>query len=162
MGKRHNIVMAGIAVAIIGSVAGYGYSAEQTRQAGFAFGNELMSIQQGVQEYQADFSSHITQLDEGDLTVQEFADFAEGHFERMEWLISEYDTLDPPAQFEPSVSVFKMSSEAQLESDMEYLRWIQTGDGAHRVRSDALIQESFEYETAALGQFNRAKLGIEP
>jgi len=79
----------------------------------------------------------------------------------MEELISRYDTLMPPGAFEASVDVFRLSSESQLESDREYLLWIQTGNDAHLIRSDALIQESFEYEAAALGEFNRAKLGIE-
>jgi len=153
--------MAGIALAIVGGMAGYGYSAEQTRQAGFAFGNELLRIQEGVGDQQSEFSSHMTQWEEGELTEEELVDFASAHFKKMDWLISRYDTLMPPKAFEASVGVFKLSSESQLESDREYLLWIQTGNDAHLIRSDALIQESFEYETAALGEFNRAKLGIE-
>jgi len=156
-----NIVMAGIVLAVVGSIAGYGYSAEQTRQAGFVFGNEILGIQESVSDQQSEFSSHVTRWEEGDLTEEEFADFASAHFKKMEELISRYDTLMPPGAFEASVDVFRLSSESQLESDREYLLWIQTGNDAHLIRSDALIQESFEYEAAALGEFNRAKLGIE-
>ncbi len=158
--RWQNIAMAAIALAVIGGIAWYGYSAEQARQLGFVFGNELLEIQEGVGEQQSKFSSHITQLEEGDLTEEEFADFADGHFEEMERLISEYDSLVAPRAFEAAVESFRLSSESQLESDREYALWVQTGDDAHRIRSDALIQESFGYETAALGEFNRAKLGI--
>ncbi len=158
--QKQNIIVAVIALAFIGGITWYGYSAEQTRQAGFVFGNELLEIQEGVSEQQSEFVSHITRWEEGDLTEEELADFANGHFKRMGELISRYDSLAPPETFGTAVEVFRLSSESQLESDREYLLWIQTGDEAHRVRSDALIQESFEYETAALGEFNRAKLGI--
>ena len=155
-----NVIVAGVAACIIGTAAGYAYSAEQTRQAGFVFGNELLSIQEGAKALQSDFSSHAVQWREGDLTEREFADFAAGHLEKMGGLVAGYDRLEPPEPFEASVAVFRLSLESQLESDREYVRWIQTGDESHRIRSDALIQDAFEYEVAALGEFNRAKSGI--
>ncbi len=159
--KKQNIIMAGIALAITASIAGYGYSIDQTRQAGFVFGNEISAIQEELTGLQGEFGSHITQWEEGDLTRAELEKFAKSHAQNMEELIARYDALDPPAAFGPSVDVFKLSAESQLESDNEYILWIETGDDAHKIRSDALIQESFEYETAALGKFKRAQLGIE-
>ena len=155
-----NVILAAVAASVVGSMAGYSYSAEQARQAGFAFGNELLAIQEGVGELQSSFSSHVVRREEGDLTEREFADFAEGHFQSMGELISRYDDLEPPGTFRASVEIFKLSSESQLRSDMEYASWIRTGDDSHLVRSNALIQEAFEYEAAALGEFNRAKLGV--
>ena len=151
-----------MAVAIIGSLAGYNYSAEQTRQVGFTFGNEIFKIQEKMEEYQIEFNSKITQWEEGDISKQELIQYAQFHFDRMEELIAQYDLLIPPESFETSVEIFKISAESQLESDIEYTQWIQTDDESHKIRSDALIQEAFEYETAALGEYNRAKLGIEP
>ena len=156
-----NTALVTIALAIIGSIVWYGYSVEQTRQAGFVFGNELLAIQEGIKDQQIKFISHVTQWEDGDLTGEEFEEFANTHFEEMADLIAKYDELLPPKAFETSVNVFRLSAESQLESDKEYLMWIMTGDDSHMIRSDALIQESFEYETAALGEFNRAKLGIE-
>lgn len=144
----------------MGTIAGYAYSAEQTRQAGFVFGNELLEIQETVARMQTDFNSHIVQWEDGEITAKDFEVFAAGHFGRMEKAITRYDGLAPPEQFETSVSAFQLSLESQLESDREYLLWVTTGDASHRVRSDLLIQDAFEYELAALGKYNRAKAGI--
>ncbi len=159
--QKQNLIMAAIVVVIIASLAGYSYSLEQTRQVGFIFGNEIFAIQEKLKNYQAAFSSMTTQWEEGDLTESELNKFAKNHFDKMTQLISEYDKLIPPKSFESSVAIFKLSAQSQLESDREYILWLQTGDDAHLIRSDALIQESFEYDTAALGEFNRAKIGIE-
>lgn len=155
-----NLTAAAIALVVIGTIAGYAYSMEQTRQAGFAFGNELFEIQELAGQMQSEFNSHITQWKDGEITASEFEEFATGHFRKMEEAVLRYDLLSPPSQFESSVHSFRLSLESQLDSDREYLLWVTTGDNSHLVRSDLLIQEAFEYETAALGQFNRAKAGI--
>ena len=154
-------IMAAIAVIIIAGIAGYSYSAEQTRQVGFVFGNEIFAIQEDLKKYQTEFNSVIIQWEEGDLSESELDSFAEKHFNKMQHLISQYDLLTPPEAFETSVSIFKLSAESQLESDKEYILWLQKGNNAHLIRSDALIQESFEYDTAALAELNRAKMGIK-
>lgn len=158
--QKQNLALAAVAAFMIAGLAGYSYSAEQARQAGFAFGNEILAVQESLKGYQSDFGSAITRWEEGDMTDRELDDFAEGHIKRMEDLIARYDELEPPEPFEASVAIFKLSAESQLESDREYVLWILTQDEAHLIRSDALIQESFEYDTAALGEFNRAKSGI--
>ena len=33
------------------------------------------------------------------------------------------------------------------------IEWVRTGDGSAHVRSDSLLQQSFEYEQAALYEF---------
>jgi len=82
------------------------------------------------------------------------------HIEKMQNLISEYDGLTPPKQFAPSVELFKLSTQTQLDSDKEFIEWIMTNDTSHTIRSDSLLQESFEYEMSALGEFNAAKAGL--
>ena len=52
-----------------------------------------------------------------------------------------------------SVELFKLSSETQLESDKHMIEWIMTGDETAQIRSDYLLQQSFEYEMAALSKF---------
>src|SRR3970282_1966250 len=52
---------------------------------------------------------------------------------------------------------FLVSAQTQLESDKQLVEWIKTGDDSARVRSDSLLQESFEYEMAALASYNLAK-----
>lgn len=158
--KKQNIVIVSIAIIIIGAIAGYNYSVDQTKQKGFKFGNELQKIQEEVKQLQVEFDSQVTQWKEGDLTQQELLEYSKTHIEKMQNVISEYDNLTPPKQFAPSVELFKLSTQTQLDSDKEFIEWVKTSDDSHSVRSDSLLQESFEYEMTALGEFNAAKAGL--
>ncbi len=158
--KKQNIIIASIAIIIIGAIVGYNYSYDQTRQKGLKFGNELLQIQEDVKQFQIEFHSKITQFEEGDLTQQELSEYSKNHIEKMQNAILKYDDLIPPKQFAPSVELFKLSTQAQLDSDEELIEGIKTGDESHNIRSDSLLQESFEYEMMALGEFNAAKTGL--
>ena len=76
-------------------------------------------------------------------------------------IISKYDALNAPELFESSVELLKLSSETQLSSDSEYIKWIETGDESAKVRSDTQFQESVEYELQGLVEFYSAKTGIK-
>ena len=158
--KKQNIIIASIAIIIIGAIAGYNYSVDQTKQKGLQFGNELQQIQEEVKQLQTEFNSKIIQWKEGDLSQQELAEYSKTHIEKLQNMILKYDDLIPPKQFAPSVELFKLSTQTQLDSDKEFIEWIKTDDDSHKIRSDSLIQESFEYEMAALGEFNAAKVGL--
>ena len=158
--KKQNIIIVAIAIIIIGAIAGYNYSVEQTKQKGLKFGNELQQIQEDVKQLQIEFNSKITQWEEEDLSQQELSEYSKNHIEKLQNVILKYDDLIPPKQFASSVELFKLSTQAQLDSDMEFIDWIKTSDDSHKIRSDSLIQESFEYEMMALGEFNAAKSGL--
>lgn len=158
--KKQNIIIVAIAIIIIGVIAGYNYSVEQTKQKGLKFGNELQQIQEDVKQLQTEFNSKITQWEEEDLSQQELSEYSKNHIEKLQNVILKYDDLIPPKQFASSVELFKLSTQAQLDSDMEFIDWIKTSDDSHKIRSDSLIQESFEYEMMALGEFNAAKSGL--
>ena len=158
--KKQNIIIVSIAIIIIGAIASYNYSVDQTKQKGFKFGNELQQIQEKVKQIQTEFNSKITQWEEGDLSQQELEDYSKTHIEDLQNVILEYDNLIPPKQFAPSVELFKLSTQTQLESDKEFIEWVKTGEESHNIRSDSLLQESFEYEMTALGEFNAAKSGL--
>ncbi len=158
--KKQNIIIVSIAIIIIGAIAGYNYSVEQTKQKGLKFGNELQQIQEEVKQLQTEFNSKITQWEEGDLGQQELSEYSKNHIEKLQNIILKYDDLIPPKQFEPSVELFKLSTQAQLDSDKEFIEWVKTNDNSHNIRSDSLLQESFEYEMMALGEFNAAKSGL--
>lgn len=159
--KKQNIIIASIAIIIVGAIVAYNYSYDQTRQKGFKFGNELQQIQEEVKQAQIQFDSKITQWKEGDLSLEELLDYSEIHLDNMQNEILKYDKLNPPAQFTPSVELFKLSTQAQLDSDKEFIEWIKTNDESHSIRSDSLLQESFEYEMLALGEFNSVKAGLK-
>ena len=127
-----------------------------------SFGSELQQIQDDVKKFQTNFESKITQWKEGDLNNEEILEYFQTHISQMEILIPRYDKLIPPEPFISSVKLFNLSTETQLESDKEYSKWIETGETAYKIRSDSLIQESFEYELAALAEYQGAQLGIDP
>jgi len=158
--KKQNIIIVTIAIIIIGAIAGYNYSVDQTKQKGLKFGNELQQIQEDVKQLQTEFNSKITQWEEGDLSQQELSEYSKNHIEKLQNVILKYDDLIPPKQFASSVELFKLSTQVQLDSDKEFIEWIKTSDDSHKIRSDSLLQESFEYEMMALGEFNAAKSGL--
>lgn len=153
------IVLAIIAVAVISAIAWHAYSSEQARQRGFEFGNELARIQDEVREHQNNLTSKVIQWKEGDLTTMQLLEYADTHLEDMAGAASKYGMLDPPAQFSASVELFRLSTESQLQSDIHYMDWLRTGQESDMIRSDSLLQESFDLEMLALAEFNRAKLG---
>lgn len=159
--KIQNITIVVIVILIIGGIIGYNYSADQTKQKGFQFGNELAQIQQDVTELQIKFYSEKTKWDEGDISRAELLKYYEEHLSEFEQIISRYDKLIPPELFKSSVELFKISSETQLESDVEFIKWITTGDESAKIRSDTQIQEAYEYENLALAEFQSAKKGIK-
>jgi len=159
--KKQNITIAAIAIIIIGSIIAYNYSADQTKQRGFQFGNELSQIQKDVAELQTKFYSEKIQWEEGDITKEELLKYyKEEHVTKFKEIISRYDELDAPESFESSVELFKISSETQLQSDIEYIKWIADGDKLAKIRSDTQIQEAYEYENLGLTEFQLAKAGI--
>lgn len=158
--KIQNITIAAIGIIIIVGIIAYNYSSEQTKQKGFQFGNDLAQIQEEVAELQTKFYSEKIQWDEGDITKEELLEYYDKHVEKFEKIISKYYNLSTPELFKSSVELFRISSETQLKSDVEYIKWITTGDESAKVRSDAQIQEAYEYENLGLVEFQLAKAGI--
>ncbi len=158
--KIQNIAIAVIGIIIIVAIIAYNYSSEQTKQKGFQFGNDLAQIQQDVAELQIKFYSEKTKWNEKTITKDDLLKYYEEHVDKFEDIISKYDKLSTPELFESSVKLFKISSETQLKSDVEYIKWITTGDESAKVRSDTQIQEAYEYENIGLIKFQLAKAGI--
>ena len=160
--KIQNIVLIVIAAAIICSIIAYNYYIDQRNVKGFNFGNELQQIQDDVEKLQNDLSSKIVQWEEGDLSKEEILEYSENHILQMEKIIPRYDKLSPPEPYASSVELFKLSTESQIESDREFIKWIETGDEAFKIRADSLIQEALQYELAALADYKEAQLGLKP
>jgi len=159
--KIQNIIIVAIIVIIIGTILAYNYSFEQTKQKGLQFGVELEQIQEEVKNLQTKFYSEKTSWQEGEISKEELIMFYETHLQEFKKTISKYDELTPPDLFKSSVELLKVSSQTQLESDSEYIKWITTGDESAKVRSDTQFQESLEYEMLGLVEFYSAKTGIK-
>ena len=143
------------------AIIGYNYSVDQTKQKGFQFGVELAQIQDDVAKLQTKFYSEKNKWNEGDITKEDLLKYYDKHITEFKEIISKYDKLTPPELFKSSVELFKLSSQTQLESDEEYIKWITTGDESAKIRSDAQIQEAYEYENLGLLEFQSAKSGIK-
>jgi len=155
------VILVVVAVIITGIVS-YNYSAEQTRQKGFAFGNELEKIQTDVKDLQNQFYSEKAQWEEGSITKDELFQYYEKHVVEFEEIISKYDNLVPPETFESAVDLLKLSSQTQLDSDKQYIEWMRTGDESFKVRSDSQYQQALEYEMTGLVEYYSAKAGVQP
>ena len=150
-----------IGAVIIGIIVFYFYSADQAKIRGFAFGNEIQSLQEEVQNEQGRFISSIAKWNENTISDDEMIRIGEKHLETFNVLLDKYDELQQPDTFSRSVKLLKLSLEYQIESHEHRLNWIKNGDDLELVRSQELTQLSFEAEQAGLKSFNDAKAGIE-
>ena len=146
---------------LIGITVFYFYSSDQAKIRGFAFGNEIQSLQEEVQNEQGQFISSIAKWDENTISNDEMIRIGEKHLETFNNLLKKYDKLQPPDAFSRSVKLLKLSLEYQIESHEYRLEWIKTGNDSEWIRSQELTQLSFEAEQAGLKSFNDAKAGIE-
>ena len=153
-------VIAGIV--IIASSMFVAYSNEQGTVRGKIFGEELQIIQEDLKKLTHTFDSNVSMFKDGSLTKEGFLKLTRNHIGEMEELILQYDRLSVPKSFVSSVKLFKLSSESQLESDKQMIERVDTGDDAKRVRSDSLLQDSFEYEMAALAKYKSAQGQLNP
>ena len=159
--KIQNSIILSIAILIVGVIIAYNYSTDITKQKGLQFGNELSQIENNISNIQEKFYSEKTKWVEGDISKEELLKFYEIHVNNFRKIISEYDKLTPPELFQSSVALLKISAETQLESDLQFIEWIKTGDEIAKIRSDSLFQEAYEYQNLGLVEFQTAKIGIK-
>ena len=146
-----------IAIILIGITIFYFYSAEQGKIRGYNFGNDLQIIQEELKNEQLSFYSNVRMWEENSITKNEILKLSEIHIKNMNGIISKYDTLQIPDTFSGAVKIFKLSTESQLESDVHLINWIEFGDESEKIRSNEILQQSFEYELAGLTSYNNAK-----
>src|SRR5574338_1247386 len=147
----------GVGVCIVALAIFFTYTADQGRLRGQYFGNSLQAIQDDLKQTQGELYSKKTMLEEKTITPEEFSSFADEHLKKMNDILTRYDTLSPPESFVKSVEFFKASTQKQIESDELFIDWIKTNNTSSKIRSDLLLQESFENEMAGLGEYNKAK-----
>ena len=152
--KRFTVL---VAIILIGITIFYFYSAEQGKIRGYNFGNDLQIIQEELKNEQSSFYSNVRMWEENSITKSEILKLSEIHIKNMNDIISKYDTLQIPDTFSGAVKLFKLSTESQLESDVHLINWIEFGDESEKIRSNEILQQSFEYELAGLTSYNSAK-----
>ena len=158
--KIRNMAIITVAAIIVGGIIAYNYSVEQTKQKGLEFGMKLESIQDEVKTIQTTFYSEKAKWEEGEQSREQLLEFYDKHVNEFESIIDKYDKLEPPGVFKGSVELLKLSSQAQLESDIEYIKWVKADNNASKIRSDVLLQDALEYELMGLVEFYSAKTGV--
>ena len=129
------------------------YSSDQAKERGKAFGKAIEFVQDDLRKLTHSFDSKVSMFKKGDISKGEFLEFADKHEREMEKIILRYGNLQIPQPFVSAVELFKLSAETQLESDKHMIEWVRTGDDTAHVRSDQLLHQSFQYEQAALYEF---------
>ena len=151
-----------VGVIVIGMSIFFVYSSEQAKMRGQAFGKAIEFLQEDLRKQTHMFDSKISMFKRGDIGTDEFLESTKNHENEMRQIILRYDNLQVPKPFMSSMELFKLSAEAQLESDKYMIEWIRTGDDSAHVRSDSLLQQSFEYEQAALYEFQLIQSKANP
>jgi len=162
--KKRSVMYAAIAVGvmIIGMSIFFVYSSEQAKMRGQAFGKAIEFVQEDLRKQTHTFDSKVSMFKDGNISKDEFLEYAKKHMNEMEKIILRYNNLQTPKQFIPSVELFKLSAETQLESEKYTIEWIKTDDDAAFVRSDSLWQQAVQYEQAALLEFNLVQRQANP
>jgi hypothetical protein len=159
---KRKIQMAIVAGAIIiGLVIIFNYNLDQVKISGQSFGDGLAQIQNDLKNETADYDAKIALYQNGNITKQDILQISDAHIAVLNDTLSKYSKLKPPAPFAPSLELFRLSTQAQLDSDKLLKQWIEVGDNSTKVRSDQLLGQSFYYETRALDSFNKAKTNSE-
>jgi hypothetical protein len=148
-------------VIIISLVILFNYNLDQVKISGQNFGHDLAQIQNDLKNETADYDAKIIQYQNGNITKRDILQISDTHIAVLNDMLSKYNTLKPPGPFAPSLELFRLSTQAQLDSDKLLKEWIQTGDNSTKVRSDQLLEQAFNYEARALDSFNKAKTNSE-
>ena len=147
----------GAGVAIIAVVIIISYNFDQAGLKGQKFGDDLALIQLDLKNETQSFDYELSLYEKQEISKSEMLNITDNHIEKMQNFLVRYDNLSPPEPFTPSLQLFRLSTETQLESDKLLREWVQTGDNSTRTKSDDLLQQSFQYEMNALQSFNNAK-----
>lgn len=148
------IVAGAIIVAIVVALS---YNFDLAGLKGQKFGNDLALIQSDLKNETQNFDYQLSLYENNQLSRSEMLNITNNHIEKMQNFLIRYDSLSPPEPFVPSLQLFRLSTQTQLESDKLLRDWVQTGDNSTRAKSDDLLQQSFQYEMNALQSFNNAK-----
>jgi hypothetical protein len=147
----------GAGVTIIVIVILVNYYLDQTSLSGQRFGDQLAQIQSDLKNETLSFDTHVTQYKSGQISKDQMLKIIDEHIQAVQNILPRYDQLKVPEPFAPSLRLFKLSTETQIESDKTLREWIVTGNNATSAKSDQLLQQSFQYEMNALQSYENAK-----
>ena len=144
-------------VIIVAIVIVVNYYLDQTQLSGQRFGDQLAQIQLDLKNETQDFDAHLTQYKHGQISKNQMLNITDSHITIVQNILPRYEQLKAPELFAPSLQLFKLSTETQIESDQALREWVMTGDNATYEKSNQLLQQSFQYEMNALQSYENAK-----
>jgi hypothetical protein len=146
-----------IGVIIIAIVIVVNYYLDQTQLSGQRFGDQLAQIQIDLKNETQSFDVHLTQYKNGHISKDQMLNITDSHITAVQNILPRYEQLKTPELFVPSLQLFKLSTETQIESDQALREWVVTGDNATYAKSNQLLQQSFQYEMNALQSYEDTK-----
>lgn len=133
------------------------YYMDQSRLAGQRFGDQLAQIQTDLKNETDGFDAKLTLYKAGQITQDSMLNITDSHLTKVQEILSRYDELKAPDIFAPSLQLFRLSTQTEIESDKYLREWVLTGDNSSMAKSDELLQQSFQYEMSALKSYGTAK-----
>ena len=147
----------GSGIAIVVIVILVNYYLDQTTLSGQRFGDQLAQIQSDLKNETQSFDQNLTQYKNGQISKDQMLKITDAHILVVKNILPRYEDLKAPELFRPSLQLFILSTQTQLQSDETLREWIVTGNNATSAKSDQLLQQSFQYEMNALQSYQTAK-----
>ena len=148
-----------LGVITIAGVILVNYYLDQTKLSGQRFGDQLAQIQLDLKNETQSFDGHFTQYKNEQISKDQMLKITDDHVKAVQNILPRYDELKAPDLFTPSLQLFRLSTETQIQSDNALREYIVTGNNATMEKSDQLLQQSFQYEMNALQSYEKAKSG---
>lgn len=149
----------GSGVVIVAIVILVNYYLDQTTLSGQRFGDQLAQIQSDLKNETQIFDQNLTEYQKGQISKDQMLKITDDHILAVKNILPRYQDLKAPELFKPSLQLFELSTETQIQSDQTLRDWITTGDNVTRAKSDQQLQQSFQYEMNALQSYESAKTG---
>ncbi|MGI0017285.1 MAG: hypothetical protein ACREA1_01100 [Nitrosotalea sp.] len=149
----------GSGVVIVAIVILVNYYLDQTTLSGQRFGDQLAQIQSDLKNETQIFDQNLTEYQKGQISKDQMLKITDDHILAVKNILPRYQDLKAPELFKPSLQLFELSTETQIQSDQTLRDWITTGDNATRAKSGQQLQQSFQYEMNALQSYESAKTG---
>lgn len=110
----------------------------------------LSDLEKSLQNETLSYDGQLSLYEHGNLTQQEILDISDRHLSNMANFLGECQHLELPNAFQPSLPLFCLSIQSQMDSDKMLHDWIDTGNETLREKSDTMLNDSFNYETKGL------------
>ena len=114
---------------------------------------KLATLESAVGNETYAYDAELSLFENGSITTPNMLNISDNHLQTMINLQGQYNQLEPPLSFKPSFQFYTLSVQSELESDKLLKDWITTNNESTRQKSDAIFNDSQNYETQANQMF---------